>query len=133
MELDFSQIFKAYLILLVVLFVFDAIWLTLTNKRFYQKALGELFAKKMKFVPAILFYLVYPLGIAVFVISPNLIIQNILQVGLLGALFGFVCYGTYDFTNLATIKGWPLKVTIVDLIWGSFLTAIASIICISMF
>jgi uncharacterized membrane protein len=133
MELDFSQIFKAYLILLVILFVFDAIWLTLTNKRFYAKALGSLFAEKMKIVPAILFYLVYPLGIAIFVISPNLVSPNLLQVGLLGALFGFVCYGTYDFTNLATIKNWPLKVTIVDLIWGSSLTAAASVICMLLF
>ena len=132
MTLDFTQILKAYVILLVILFVFDAIWLTITNKSFYQKELGSLFAKKMKILPAALFYLIYPLGISIFVISPNLISDNLLQTGLLGALFGFVAYGTYDFTNLATIKDWPIKVTIVDLIWGSLLTATASIICISL-
>ena len=132
MTLDLNQIIRAYVILLIILFFLDAIWLGLTNKSFYQKELGQLFAKKMRIIPAVLFYLIYPLGISIFVISPNLQTSNLLQVGLLGALFGFVAYGTYDFTNLATINNWPIKVTIVDLIWGSFLTAIASIICISI-
>lgn len=127
-----NDLLKIYLILLGLLFVFDFIWLALTNKRFYQKELKGLMLEKIKYLPAIIFYLIYPLGIAIFVVSPNIVGHNLLNTGILGAIYGFICYGTYDLTNLATIKNWSLKVTIVDLIWGSLLTAITSVLCLSM-
>jgi len=127
-----SELLKTYLILLGLLFVFDFIWLATTNKRFYQKELKGLMLEKIKYLPAIIFYLIYPLGIALFVVSPNTTEHNLFNVGIMGAIFGFICYGTYDLTNLATIKNWSLKVTIVDLIWGSLLTAITSVLCLSM-
>jgi len=127
-----NEILKIYLILLGLLFVFDLVWLTLTNKRFYQKQLKGLMLEKVNYLPAILFYLVYPLGITLFVIAPNTIGQNLLNTGIMGAIFGFICYGTYDFTNLATLKNWSVKVTIVDLIWGSSLTAVSSVLCLAL-
>lgn len=127
-----NEMLKIYLILLVLLFIFDLIWLTTTNKRFYQKELKGLMLEKIKYLPAVLFYLIYPIGITLFVIAPNTIGHNLLNTGIMGAIFGFICYGTYDFTNLATLKNWSLKVTIVDLIWGSLLTAVSSVLCLAL-
>jgi uncharacterized membrane protein len=121
-----SNILAIYGASALVLAVIDGFWLTFFMKSFYLKHLGHLFAPSFVATPAVLFYLTYPLGIAVLVVEPN---SNgtWVQVALRGALLGFVAYGAYDFTNHATLRDWPVLVTIVDLAWGTFATACASV------
>lgn len=112
-----------YGIAFVIFLVIDAIWLGLIAPRFYRAQIGHLMAEKPNFVAALVFYLIFIVGVVVFVIQPS-IEAGSLQVALTrGLLFGFVTYATYDLTNLATLRDWPITVTIVDLAWGSFLSA----------
>lgn len=117
------MILKLYLIALPVFFAIDMVWLGLVAKNFYAKQIGFLLKEDVNWTAAIVFYLVFLLGLVVFVVSPAFEKQSFSQALLLGALFGFVTYATYDLTNLATLKDWPLLVTAVDLAWGSVLSA----------
>lgn len=119
--------FIPYLSTLISLLVIDGIWLASTGKAFYGKYLAHLIAPSMSWIPVILFYFIYALGITVFVVSPA--IRNNMSLGhvfLLGAFLGLIAYGAYDFTNQATLRDWPIIVTIVDLLWGAFLTGVVS-------
>lgn len=119
---------KLYAIALPVFFAIDMIWLGLVAKNFYAKQIGFLMKSNINWVAAILFYLLFIGGLVVFVIEPSLAKEKWLHAVLLGALFGLITYATYDLTNLATIKDWPLLVTVIDLIWGSVLAASVSVI-----
>jgi uncharacterized membrane protein len=119
---------KLYAIALPVFFVIDMIWLGLVAKDFYRLQIGSLMKSNVNWTAAIIFYLIFITGLVVFVISPAVEKNSWIQALLFGALFGFVCYATYDLTNLAVTKDWPLLVTIVDLIWGAVLAASVSII-----
>ena len=121
-----NNIVVSYGVSLLVLAVIDGLWLTLFMKSFYLKNLSHLFASSFVALPAVLFYLTYPLGVSVLVVEPNLT-ASWHHVLLRGALLGFVAYGAYDFTNHATLKDWPLLVTVVDLAWGTFATAFTSL------
>ncbi len=123
----------SYLAVLLPLLAIDAIWLFLVAKSFYAKYIGYLLADSPKYAMAGAFYLVYALGIWVFVVHPALTGNWVLwKVALLGAFFGFVAYGAYDFTNHATIRAWPTVMTIVDLGWGTFLTGLVSVIAVTL-
>ena len=115
-----------YLITLVVFFVIDMIWLGVVAKGFYRKHLGALMAPKVNWGAAMLFYLLFIVGLLIFVIRPALAAGAPLNALLYGALLGLISYATYDLTNLATLKDWPLVVTIVDLIWGTVLGGVVS-------
>jgi uncharacterized membrane protein len=117
---------KLYLITLPVFFTIDMVWLILVAKNFYQQQIGYLMKATPNWAAAIIFYLLFIVGLVVFVISPALVKHSLSQAVLLGALFGLISYATYDLTNLATVKDWPLAVTVVDLIWGSVLAATVS-------
>lgn len=119
---------KLYTIALPVFFAIDMIWLGLVAKNFYAKQIGFLMKSNINWVAALLFYLLFIAGLVVFVINPALTQEKWLHALLFGALFGLITYATYDLTNLATIKDWPLLVTIIDLIWGSTLAALVSTI-----
>lgn len=119
---------KLYLITLPIFFAIDMLWLGLIAKNFYSKQIGFLMKTDINFGAAIVFYLLFILGLVVFVISPALAENSITKAITLGALFGLITYATYDLTNLATIKNWPLLVTIVDLIWGTVLSLSVSVI-----
>ena len=119
---------KLYLIALPVFLGIDMVWLTLVAKSFYTKHIGYLMAKNPNLFAAVIFYLIFIAGLIVFVISPALEKKVWLQALLMGAFFGLVAYATYDLTNLATVKDWPLIITIVDLIWGMALSAAVSVI-----
>lgn len=104
----------------------DSIWLITMAPRLYKPEIGEVMADQFRLVPAIIFYLLYISGILIFAVRPGLAAGS-WQVALVqGALFGFFCYMTYDMTNYATLRVWSLKVTILDLIWGTFLTGSAA-------
>jgi uncharacterized membrane protein len=111
---------KAYLVTLVPFIGIDALWLGLIAPRFYKSQIGHLMAKNPNWIAAAAFYLLFVAGMVVFVTGrPGTPIQAAIR----GALFGLVCYATYDLTNLATLEGWPVMVTVVDLAWGTFLSS----------
>lgn len=119
---------KIYAIALPIFFIIDMIWLGLVAKNFYAKHIGFLMKTDINWIAALVFYLIFIAGLVVFVITPALEKNSWVTALLLGALFGFITYATYDLTNLATIKDWPLIVTIIDLIWGTVLAACVSLI-----
>jgi len=119
---------KLYLIALPVFFAIDMVWLGLIAKNFYFKHIGFLMTPNVNWKAAIIFYLLFIVGTVLFVIQPALEQKSWVHALLYGALFGLITYATYDLTNLATIKNWPLIVTIVDLIWGMVLSASVSTI-----
>lgn len=112
-----------YLIALPVFFAIDMVWLGLVAKSFYAKHIGFLMKSDVNWTAALLFYLLFIGGIVIFVVSPAIEKHSWMTALLLGALFGLITYATYDLTNLATIKNWPLIVTVVDMVWGMMLSA----------
>ena len=119
---------KLFLIALPVFFVIDMVWLVLVAKKFYQEQIGFLMKPDINWFAAIIFYLLFIAGLVIFVISPAVEKHSWVHALLFGALFGLITYATYDLTNLATLKDWPLLVTVVDLIWGSVLASSISLI-----
>ena len=110
-----------------VLAVLDAVWLTFAGRLLYRPAIGSLMMESgFRLAPAIVFYVLYVLGVVIFAVSPALNSGQWTTAVLMGGLFGFFCYATYDLTNMATLKVWPLRVTLIDLAWGVFLTATAA-------
>ncbi len=120
--------FKLYFFTLLAFLAIDMVWLVLVARGFYQKYLGFLLRTPPNWSAAILFYLLFVLGLLVFVILPSLETGSTRKLLVLGALFGLVTYATYDLTNLATVKDWPWVVTVVDLLWGSILATSVSYI-----
>lgn len=104
----------------------DMVWLGLIAKGFYAKQVGFLTRPDVNWASAFVFYFLFTLGLVIFVISPSIEKGSFLNVILLGSLFGLIAYATFDLTNLAIVKDWPLLVTIVDLIWGSFIACSVS-------
>lgn len=117
---------KLYAIALPVFFAFDMLWLGVVAKNFYRGQIGTLMKSDVNWTAAIIFYLIFIAGLVVFVISPAVEKGSWTYALLFGALFGLVCYATYDLTNLAVAKDWPLLVTIVDMVWGAVLAASVS-------
>ena len=119
---------KLYTIALPVFIALDVTWVGLIAKSFYKKQIGSLLKPDINWTAAILFYLLFIIGLVVFVITPAVEKNSWTHALLFGALFGLVCYATYDLTNLALAKDWPLLVTIVDLAWGAILAASVSVV-----
>lgn len=124
--------FKLFSIALPVFFAIDMLWLGLVAKGFYAKQIGPLMKPDINWTAAIVFYLIFIAGLVVFVITPAVLKSSWTHAVIMGAFFGFVCYATYDLTNLAVAKDWPLFVTIIDLIWGAVLAASVSVITFLM-
>ena len=110
-----------YLITVPIFFIIDLVWLGVIAKGFYQKHLGYLMRPQINWAAAILFYLLFIIGIVFFAVRPALELQSPMRALVYGALFGFFAYATYDLTNLATVRDWPVIVTVIDLIWGTVL------------
>ncbi|MCE2895696.1 MAG: DUF2177 family protein [Flammeovirgaceae bacterium] len=113
---------KLYLIALPIFFMVDMIWLGLLAKNFYKNQIGFLMKPDVNWTAAIIFYLLFLVGVVLFVIEPALEKKDLMFALSRGALFGLITYATYDLTNLATLKDWPLKVVVVDMIWGAVLS-----------
>lgn len=120
------KLIMGYLATALVFFTLDFVWLSTVTSRFYRPMLGGLLLEKPNFAVAGLFYLVYVVGVVVFAVIPAFNAGSWTTALLQGALLGLIAYGTYDFTNLATIKGWPAIVAIVDLAWGTVVTAFSA-------
>jgi uncharacterized membrane protein len=117
---------KLYFSALVAFLAIDMVWLTLIARTFYRKYLGFLMAPKVNLPAALIFYLLYVVGILVFAILPGLAAHSLKTTLAYAALFGLVAYATYDLSNLATLKDWPALVTVVDLVWGTVLSMAVS-------
>lgn len=120
--MPFGKAALLYALTVPVFFAIDMVWLGLIAKPFYAKHLGHLMAAKVRWTPALLFYLLYIAGILFFAVLPALDKGSLGRAVLSGALLGLLAYATYDLTNLATLRDWPLLVTIIDLLWGMILT-----------
>ncbi len=120
--------FKLYLIALPVFFIIDFIWLALVARKFYLDQLGSLMKTNINWPAALIFYALFIVGLIIFVISPAIEKKLLMHAIIMGGLFGFFAYATYDLTNLATLKNWPFTLTIVDMIWGTVLAASVSAI-----
>jgi uncharacterized membrane protein len=117
------KVIYLYFLTIPVFFGIDMIWLGFVAKGFYRKNLGHLLRSDVNWIAALVFYLLYIGGILIFATMPALEKKSLYQAVVLGGLFGFFAYATYDLTNMATLKDWPLNVVIVDIIWGIVLTA----------
>lgn len=117
-----------YAIAFIVFLVIDLLWLGLIANNLYQKYLGYLMAEKVNWTAALIFYAMFIFGIVYFVIYPSLANNDFNGLLIRAALFGLLTYATYDLTNLATIRDWPLTITIIDLIWGTSLSTMVSVV-----
>jgi len=116
----------SYVLTAMVFFAIDLTWLGLVAKNMYNRNIGHLMSAQVNWVAAVVFYLAFIVGIQVFAVYPSVDKDSLLRAVVLGALFGFFTYSTYDLTNLATLKDWPLSITIVDIAWGMVLTSVVS-------
>jgi uncharacterized membrane protein len=114
---------KLYFISIPIFFAVDMVWLGLIAKNFYRQQIGFLLKPNVNWYAAILFYFLFLAGLVFFVIEPAMKNQSLSEAILRGAFFGLVTYATYDLTNLAVTKDWPLLVTVVDMAWGTALAA----------
>jgi uncharacterized membrane protein len=123
--MEFLKLFGLSFASLIAL---DALWLTKISPKLYKEQIGHLMAEKPNLAAAGLFYVIYIIGVVIFVVQPAVEQKSVMYALTRGALFGFVAYATFDLTSLAVLKDWPLKITVIDLIWGSTLTAGVSVI-----
>ena len=119
-------LFLATLTSALVFLIIDVIWLSFSVKSFYRPNIGHLLLETPVMWAAILFYIIYVIGLAVVIIEPSLDYQNTQKFLIKAFMFGLVAYGTYNLTNMATIKGWSPNVVFVDMIWGGTLTTFSS-------
>lgn len=117
-----SQYFTSYIATLIVFLAIDYVWLSKIALNFYSQKLGSMLLDKPNLMAAVAFYAVYVLGIIIFAVTPALKAGSAQHALIYGALFGFFAYATYDMTNYATLKNWPLMLSLVDIVWGTILT-----------
>lgn len=119
---------KTYAVTFIVFFVLDILWLGLVAKNYYREQLGHLMAENTNWLAAVIFYSIFITGLIYFAVNPALAQDNWMLALKVGALFGFMCYATYDMTNLSTLKDWPLTVTLIDIFWGTTLNGLTATI-----
>jgi len=117
---------KLYLLTVPVFFLIDMIWLAFVARNFYKEQLHSLLSPQVNWTAALLFYFIYIAGILFFAVRPGLEAGSLARACLSGALFGFFTYATYDLTNLATLRDWPVLVSVVDIGWGTLLCTLVS-------
>ena len=120
------KLLATYITTTLVMVVIDMVWLGFIAKPMYQAGIGHLMAEKPNIAAAISFYALFPVGLMIFAILPESANSEWQRTALLGALFGFFTYATYDLTNLATLKSYPLQLALIDILWGSLVSAVAA-------
>lgn len=120
------QAILQYLVVLVVFLAIDATWLSTAGRWIYAPEMGALLKDRPNFVVAFIFYAIFALGLLVFIVAPHVNVTGTVKAILYGAFFGFVAYATYDLTNLSTVNGFTTKIALIDLAWGTFLSAAVS-------
>lgn len=121
-----SRTLLAYIATLIVFGIVDFIWLGFVAKDLYRNGIGHLMAESPNWAAAVLFYLLFIGGLVYFAVGPALSAGEWQRAAINGALFGFFCYATYDLTNLATLKGWPVSIVVADLLWGAFVSTVGA-------
>ena len=121
-----SRILLVYVLTTCVFFAVDMVWLGFIAKKIYRKYLGGFLSDSVNWIPAVIFYLLFVVGALLFVVFPALEKGSLTKAVVFGALFGLFTYATYDLTNLATLKGWPLQIVFIDIIWGMTLSCVVS-------
>jgi uncharacterized membrane protein len=121
-----NKYLAAYLAAVLVMVALDMFWLGVVAKSMYQQAIGHLMADQPKVIAAIIFYVLYAVGLLLFAVAPNADDPSWSKTMVMGALFGFFAYATYDLSNLATLKNWPAYLTLVDMAWGTVLSALCA-------
>ena len=124
--MSLTKLLISYALTFVVFFIVDMAWLGFIAKDLYKKYLGGFLSEQVNWTAAVVFYLLFIVGVFIFAIMPSVEKNSVISAVTLGALFGFFTYATYDLTNLATLKGWPITIVFIDIIWGSVLTGIVS-------
>ncbi|MGD9241475.1 MAG: DUF2177 family protein [Desulfobacterales bacterium] len=124
--MNISFYLKLYALTVPVFFIIDLIWLGVAAKGFYQKNLKYILSPNVNWTAAIIFYLMYIAGILIFAVLPGVAKDSVRHAALWGALFGFFTYATYDLTNLALLKDWPLNIVVVDILWGVVLCTVVA-------
>lgn len=120
------KLLATYLSTTLVMVVIDLVWLGLIAKPMYQAGIGHLMTDKPNLVAAFSFYALFPIGLMIFAILPEAASTTWQRTAWLAALFGFFAYATYDLTNLATLKDYPLQLALIDMLWGSLVSAVAA-------
>ena len=120
--------FATYIATLVPLVALDMLWILAIAKTFYAKQVGFLFSASINLMPAAFFYPLYALGVMLLAVVPGVAAASWVEALWRGALLGLVAYGAYDLTNQATISGWPTTMTLVDMAWGTTVTALTSVV-----
>jgi uncharacterized membrane protein len=126
--MSISFYLKLYALTVPVFFAIDMLWLGVVAKGFYQRKLGFILSPSINWAAAITFYLIFIVGILIFAVRPAVNSNSWVQAAVLGALFGFFTYATYDLSNLATIKNWPLVVVVADIVWGMCLCTLTALL-----
>jgi uncharacterized membrane protein len=121
-----KQFVVSYLATGIIFLILDAIWLSLMGPTFYRAMLGDKMLETFSLAPAVVFYLIYLAGVLVFAVYPALASGNWATAAVYGAFFGFCAYATYDLTNQATLKDWPVLLTVADLAWGTFVSGVSA-------
>lgn len=114
-----------YVAVFLTMLVIDALWLGVIAKSLYANAMGSLLSPNPNLLAAAAFYLIFPAGLVIFAVLPQAD-SPVWKAALMGALFGFFAYATYDLTNLAVIKDWPLGLTFIDMAWGTMVSGVAA-------
>lgn len=107
-----------YIVAFALFAALDIVWLMLIGSVLYRPVLGDVLAPTVRVMPAVAFYLLYPVGLVVFAIAPALKSGSLVDALLLGALLGGITYATYDLTNFATLRNWTLQLTVIDILYG---------------
>lgn len=116
----------AYVTILIAFGIFDAIWLSQVAIALYRPVLGDMMIEQIRILPAVVFYLSFPIGLVVFAVMPAVRDGSFVTAFGAGALLGALCYATYDLTNYATVKTWTLQVTLIDIAYGAVVAGICS-------
>jgi len=124
--MSIKKLLLCYALTFAVFLIIDMAWLGFLAKDLYRKYLGSFLNEQVNWTAAFIFYLLFVVGVFIFVILPAVEKNSVTSAIILGALFGFFTYATYDLTNLATLKNWPLNIVFIDILWCSLLTGIVS-------
>ena len=116
----------SFIFVSTIFLIIDVLWLSITVKSLYKPALGVLLKDKPVMWAAVLFYIIYMIGLTLIILKPALANDSILQAFWTGVVFGVVAYGTYNLTNMATVKNWSASIVWIDMLWGGFLTGFSS-------
>lgn len=120
------QSLVAYAVTALVFCALDFVWLRSIGETVYRPALQDMFIEGVRWAPAIAFYVIYVLGVVVLAVLPGVQAQSTLAAAGYGAMLGLVAYATYDLTNMATLKTWPMHIALLDIAWGTFLTSVTA-------